>query len=59
MPESKEDKLDAVWQALVEKDDRTSPEEYPDMVLITRDELRDDAQRAADGCLAGQQAMGG
>lgn len=29
------------WQELVEKDDRTSPEEYPDMALITFDELRE------------------
>jgi hypothetical protein len=27
------------WDELVNKDDRTSPEEYPDMRLITRDEL--------------------
>lgn len=27
------------WQELVEKDDRTSPSEYPDMALITREEL--------------------
>lgn len=29
------------WQDLVDKDDRTSPEEYPDMALITREELAD------------------
>jgi len=28
------------WQALLDKDDRTSPAEYPDMVLVTREELR-------------------
>ncbi|KER37251.1 hypothetical protein AL00_06140 [Sphingobium indicum F2] len=28
------------WQELVEYDDRTSPEEYPDMALITFEELR-------------------
>ncbi|WDA37826.1 hypothetical protein [Sphingobium sp. YC-XJ3] len=28
------------WQELVEYDDRTSPEEYPDMALITIEELR-------------------
>jgi hypothetical protein len=27
------------WTDLCEKDDRTSPEEYPDMALITQDEL--------------------
>lgn len=26
------------WQALLDRDDRTSPEEYPDMVLITYEE---------------------
>lgn len=31
--------LNAEWQKLVEKDDRTSPEEYPDMVLISKPEL--------------------
>lgn len=30
---------DKEWQNLLEKDDRTSPAEYPDMVLITRAEL--------------------
>jgi hypothetical protein len=29
------------WQDLLDKDDRTSPEDYPDMALITFDELRD------------------
>ena len=31
--------LDQCWSTLVEMTDRTSPEEYPDMCLITRDEL--------------------
>lgn len=35
------------WQDLVEKDDRTSPEEYPEMCLITRAELTDYMNRAA------------
>jgi hypothetical protein len=38
---------DELWQELVEYDDRTSPEEYPDMALITRDELADFIARAA------------
>lgn len=29
------------WSDLVEKDDRTSPEEYPDMALVTVEELRE------------------
>ena len=32
--------FDEAWDELVNKDDRTSPEEYPDMCLITREELR-------------------
>lgn len=28
-----------LWRDLCEKDDRTSPEEYPDMALITEDEF--------------------
>lgn len=34
------------WQELLEKDDRTSPEQYPEMCLITVDELRDFMRRA-------------
>ena len=34
------------WQDLVDKSDRTSPEEYPDMALITREELADYMQSA-------------
>ncbi len=34
------------WSDLVEKDDRTSPEDYPDMALITEDELREFMERA-------------
>jgi hypothetical protein len=30
---------EAIWRGLLEKDDRTSPADYPDMALITRDEL--------------------
>jgi hypothetical protein len=28
-----------MWEELVEKDDRTSPKEYPDMALISFEEL--------------------
>lgn len=31
--------IDDLWQDLVEKDDRTSPSEYPEMALITHDEF--------------------
>ena len=30
---------EALWRDLCEKDDRTSPEDYPDMALITEDEF--------------------
>lgn len=42
-PQSREPSLTVAdaWQDLVDKDDRTSPEEYPDMALITREELAD------------------
>ncbi len=32
--------VERLWQELIEKDDRTSPAEYPDMALITFDEFR-------------------
>lgn len=35
------------WQALLEKDDRTSPAEYPEMALITFEELREIIANAA------------
>jgi len=35
------EKIDTLWQDLLEKDDRTSPAEYPDMALITYDEFAD------------------
>lgn len=43
-PEVETDKL---WQELLDKDDRTSPEEYPTMALITFDELKDFVSRKA------------
>jgi hypothetical protein len=39
----------AIWQDLLDKDDRTSPDEYPDMALITFDELNDAILAALDG----------
>ena len=35
------------WQELCERDDRTSPEEYPGMCLITQPELAEFMRRAA------------
>lgn len=37
--------VSAIWQELLDKDDRNSPEEYPDMVLITLEELTDAVAR--------------
>ena len=31
--------IEEIWRDLCEKDDRTSPPEYPDMALITQQEL--------------------
>lgn len=39
------DDVDREWQRLCEKDDRTSPAEYPDHCLISRDELADAMRR--------------
>lgn len=39
--------VEAAWQELCERDDRTSPEEYPDMCLITQAELAEFMSRAA------------
>ncbi|MYL99573.1 hypothetical protein GR702_17570 [Novosphingobium sp. FGD1] len=45
------------WQELVEYDDRTSPEGYPDMALITFEELRMFMSRAAfPDCTCGEIA---
>lgn len=38
-PEATSLLVDTAWRDLLEKDDRTSPAEYPDMALITHDEL--------------------
>jgi hypothetical protein len=38
-PSTAKDRIARLWQDLLDKDDRTSPEEYPDMALITFDEF--------------------
>lgn len=38
-----------LWQELCERDDRTSPEEYPEMCLITFEEFSDFIRRASGG----------
>jgi hypothetical protein len=38
----------AAWDELVNKDDRTSPEEYPDHCLISFEELQDFMSRSRD-----------
>lgn len=42
-------KADAAWLDLVEKDDRTSPDDRPNMALITREELADYMASASSG----------
>lgn len=46
-----------LWQDLVEKDDRTSPEEYPEMALISFDELAGYIAEAQSGLLAALKAL--
>lgn len=57
--------IESIWDDILDKDDRNSPEEYPDMVLITQTELKaiiDEAMAERDeevtsavnaGCLYG------
>jgi hypothetical protein len=40
MTDIPEDVVERLWRDLCEKPDRTSPPEFPDMALITLDELR-------------------
>ena len=44
--------IDQLWQDLLDKDDRTSPAEYPDMALITHGELAAMLRLAADSASA-------
>lgn len=39
--------INELWQNILEKDDRTSPAEYPDMALITFEEFTDAIQAAS------------
>lgn len=43
-----DDALTAAWNRMLELDDRNSPEEYPEMILITREELERAMVEAAD-----------
>ncbi len=38
------------WQTLCEFDDRTSPEEYPDHALITKEELERFMEKSLEFC---------
>ncbi len=49
-PRSLTSRISEAWQDLLDKDDRTSPDDYPEMCLITRDEL---ANYMASSCGAG------
>lgn len=50
--EAREAAVDQEWQYLCEKVDRTSPAEFPDMVLITRDELGEAISQGINAYLA-------
>lgn len=50
--------VDFIWQGLLDKDDRTSPEEYPDMALISKGELSGHiAEAMADAAWQASQAL--
>jgi hypothetical protein len=53
--------IEQLWQDLLDKDDRTSPAEYPDMALITFDEFRDAILSARNhaNCAPQQSAVSG
>lgn len=40
--------IETLWQDLLDKDDRTSPAEYPDMALITKEEFAEALRNARD-----------
>ncbi len=48
MTEAQDDRKRALWQTLLDKDDRTSPAEYPEMALITFEEFCDAFDVGAD-----------
>ena len=39
------------WRDLLEKDDRTSPEDYPDMALITQEEFNENFRAGFDAAI--------
>ncbi len=49
--------VDDLWQELCNYDDRTSPADYPDMCLISRDELADFVSRATPPASAIREAL--
>lgn len=49
--------VEDLWQELCERDDRTSPEEYPEMCLINFDELSDFITRATPPVPAQDDAL--
>ena len=49
MGQFQDDRIAQEWQRIVEFDDRTSPEEYPDHALLTFDEFRDAVRRVSFG----------
>lgn len=57
MPEQAES-VEDLWRELIEKDDRTSPEEYPDMALISFAEFSELVRRAGGRSNASSDVAG-
>jgi hypothetical protein len=47
--------IEREWQNILDKDDRNSPEEYPEMVMITYDELAQAMRAALEAESAGDE----
>ena len=53
-----EAQIERLWQTLIDKDDRNSPEEYPEMALITFDEFAEAVRFGAALAPAGDGVPG-
>ncbi len=50
-----ETKCEELWLAILEKTDRTSPAEYPNMALITYEEFQGALICLLEECIAGER----
>ena len=50
--------IERLWQSLLDKDDRNSPEDYPDMAMLTFDEFSNYINHALEWMLTARQASG-